>query len=80
MEIKQEKVLVTGASGSIGIHCISELLNNGYKVKGSLRDLGKESQVRKSFDSEIAEANLEFCNLDLLKDNGWDEAHQIVII
>ena len=74
MEINQEKVLVTGASGYIAMHCISQLLDDGYKVKGSLRDLGKESQVRKSFDKEIAEANLEFCNLDLLKDNGWDEA------
>ena len=74
MEIKQEKVLVTGASGYIALHCISELLNEGYKVKGSLRDLGKESQVRESISSELAETNLKFCNLDLLKDEGWDEA------
>jgi len=45
MEFNQEKVLVTGASGYIALHCISELLNDGYKVKGSLRDLGKEIQV-----------------------------------
>ena len=74
MENKQEKVLVTGASGYIALHCISELLNDGYKVKGSLRDLGKESQVRKSLKSQPSESNLEFCNLDLLKDDGWDEA------
>ena len=46
----QEKVLVTGASGYIALHCISELLNEGYKVKGSLRDLSKETQVRKSLE------------------------------
>ena len=74
MEINQEKVLVTGASGYIALHCITELLNHGYKVKGSLRDLGKETQVRNSLESELAETNLEFCNLDLLKDDGWDEA------
>ncbi len=74
MEVSKEKVLVTGASGYIGLHCISELLNNGYKVKGSLRDLDKEREVRKSLESNQAEANLEFCNLDLLKDDGWDEA------
>ena len=34
MEINQEKVLVTGASGYIALHCISELLKDGYKVKG----------------------------------------------
>ena len=74
METKQEKVLVTGASGYIALHCISELLSNGYKVKGSLRDLGKESQVKKSLDFNLSESNLEFCYLDLLKDDGWEEA------
>ena len=74
MDTNHEKVLVTGASGYIALHCISELLKNGYTVKGSLRDLGKESQVRKSLESNLSVANLEFCNLDLLKDDGWDEA------
>ena len=74
MEFNQEKVLVTGASGYIALHCISELLNYGYKVKGSLRDLGKENQVRDSLKNELSETNLEFCNLDLLKDDGWDQA------
>ena len=74
METNQEKVLVTGASGYIALHCISKLLNDGYKVKGSLRDLAREGQVRKSLENKQAEANLEFCNLDLLKDDGWDEA------
>ena len=54
METNQEKVLVTGASGYIALHCISKLLNDGYKVKGSLRDLGRESQVRKSLKNEQA--------------------------
>ena len=74
MEANQEKVLVTGASGYIALHCLSELLNNGYKVKGSLRDSSKESKIRKSLTSQLEESNLEFCNLDLLKDEGWDEA------
>ena len=74
MEFNEEKVLVTGASGYIALHCISELLNDGYKVKGSLRDLSKENQVRDSLKNELSETNLEFCNLDLLKDDGWDQA------
>ena len=49
MEIKQEKVLVTGASGYIALHCISELLKKGYKVKGSLRDMSKEPIIRNYF-------------------------------
>ena len=49
MEIKKETVLVTGASGYIALHCISELLKQGYKVKGSLRDMSKEKTIRDYF-------------------------------
>ena len=74
MNFKKEKVLVTGASGYIALHCISELLNLGYKVKGSLRDLSKENEVRCSLDKKLGEENLEFCQLNLLSDDGWLEA------
>ena len=74
MEIKQEKVLVTGASGYIALHCISELLKKGYKVKGSLRDMSKEPIIRKYFVCENEKSNLEFCKLNLLSDEGWDNA------
>ena len=72
--MKQEKVLVTGASGYIAIHCISELLNNGYKVKGSLRNLNREDEVRKSIGEKSYNNNLEFCKLNLLNNEGWDDA------
>ena len=41
----QETVLLTGISGYIGLHCAAELLNQGYKVRGSLRDLAKMDEV-----------------------------------
>ena len=28
-----EKVLVTGATGYIGLHCVQQLLSQGYAVK-----------------------------------------------
>ena len=74
MEIQQEKVLVTGASGYIALHCISQLLKKGYKVKGSLRDISKESLIRDYFVSNNQKSNLEFCKLDLMNDEGWDKA------
>lgn len=70
-----EKVLVTGASGYIALHCISELLKNGYAVRGSLRKVNREAEVRKAIAKEVdAKNNLEFCQLDLNKDEGWNDA------
>ena len=70
-----EKVLITGASGYIALHCIVELLNNGYAVKGSLRSPNRESQVRTAIAKKIdTKNNLEFCKLDLTNDDGWEEA------
>ena len=34
-----EKVLVTGATGYIGLHCIQQLLDQGYAVNGSVRSV-----------------------------------------
>ena len=69
-----EKVLVTGASGYIALHCITELLKNGYAVKGSLRSMNRENEVREAVRKEVSDNNLEICELDLLNDKGWDNA------
>ena len=69
-----EKVLVTGASGFIAEHCIIELLKNGYSVKGSLRTMSREQEVRDAVKTETDDTKLEFCKLDLLEDDGWEDA------
>ena len=70
-----KKVLLTGISGYVAQHCAVELLKNGYKVRGSVRNLLREQEVRKGTANAIdAKDNLEFCELDLLSDNGWDKA------
>jgi dihydroflavonol-4-reductase len=70
-----KKVLVTGASGFIGLHCIAQLLQAGYQVKGSLRSRARESEIRNALSKVVnAENRLEICELDLLKDDGWDDA------
>ena len=71
-----DKVLVTGASGYIALHCISELLKKGYSVRGSLRNLDREEEVRSSIKKEVTDDNLEFCKLNLLSDDGWQDAMQ----
>jgi dihydroflavonol-4-reductase len=69
-----KKVLLTGVSGFVAQHCAVELLKKGYKVKGSLRSLSKKEQVLKGVSKEVANLeNLEFCELNLLKDEGWED-------
>ena len=70
-----KKVLVTGISGYLGHQCAVELLKNGYLVKGSLRDFSKKDEVLNGIKKEIDPSEkLEFVKLDLLSDDGWDDA------
>jgi dihydroflavonol-4-reductase len=70
-----KKVLLTGISGFVGQHCAVELIRNGFHVRGSIRNLSKEEEVRKGIAKEVdVKENLEFCQLDLLSDTGWDKA------
>lgn len=70
-----KKVLLTGISGFVGQHCAVQLLENGYSVRGSVRSFSKEQEVRKGISKVVdAKENLEFCELDLLNDEGWEKA------
>ena len=70
-----KKVLVTGISGFVGQHCAAELLKKGYSVRGSVRSLSKTDEVVNGIKKEIdPKGNLEFCELDLMKEAGWDKA------
>ena len=70
-----KKVLVTGASGFIGMHCVLQLLEQGYKVRGTLRNLDRVNHLREVFSRHTqATEHLELVQTDLLKDDGWAEA------
>lgn len=70
-----KKVLLTGISGYIGLHCAVELLKQGYSVRGSIRKLSKAQKLTETIEKYVnINGNLEFCELDLLNDTGWDEA------
>lgn len=72
-----KKVLLTGISGFVGQHCAVELLKSGYKVRGSIRNLTKQDEVLNGISKVIEPKNdIEFCELDLLSDSGWDDAMQ----
>ena len=70
-----EKVLVTGGSGYIGLHCISLLLREGYAVRTSLRSMMRKKEIQEALSGSIKNnERLEFCELDLMLDDGWDAA------
>ncbi len=69
-----EQVLVTGASGFIAKHCIVRLLNDGYRVRGSLRSLNRADEVKSAIAPQADVGRLEFVTLDLMSDEGWDAA------
>lgn len=70
-----DRVLVTGISGFLGGHVALQLLNSGYTVRGSVRNLSKADKVRDTLRKAGADVGrLEFVALDLLDDAGWTEA------
>ena len=70
-----EKFLATWVSGYIGNHCAAELLKSGYSVRESLRDLSKTKLVSEAIENEVgSKENLDFCELILNEDNGWNDA------
>ena len=78
-ELRDTTVLVTGASGFIGLWCVRRLLEHGYRVRGTVRSLeGADSlravlarhQVPAAEDPE----RLAFVAADLGDDAGWADA------
>jgi nucleoside-diphosphate-sugar epimerase len=70
-----ESVLVTGGSGFLGGWCIIGLLNRGYRVRTTVRDIAREQEVRSALSAEVeAGDRLSFFKADLGDDGGWREA------
>lgn len=69
-----ETVLVTGATGFVAGHCIEELLRQGYRVRGTVRD---PARARVGHLRELARAtgaDLELVQASLDADDGWPAA------
>jgi dihydroflavonol-4-reductase len=74
--MSEDLVLVTGGSGFVGIHCIDQLLRAGYRVRTTVRSLGREADVHsmlKNAGTPHQEA-LTVVAADLTRDTGWAEA------
>jgi dihydroflavonol-4-reductase len=70
-----ETVLVTGGSGFLAGWCMVELLSQGYEVRTTVRDLGREAEVREAVSAGgQAGEKLAVLAADLTSDEGWSEA------
>ena len=68
------KVLVTGGSGFVGVHCVLQMLTAGHDVRTTVRNLKREAEVR----AMLARGGwggpaerLTFAVADLEADDGW---------
>ncbi len=44
-------VAVTGTSGFICLHCVLALLQQGFRVRGTLRDMAREASLREILEN-----------------------------
>ena len=69
------KVLVTGASGFIGLHCINQLLEEGHEVRGTVRSLSRKEELEAALKKQGRDVSkFELSEADLNKEEGWEDA------
>jgi uncharacterized protein YbjT (DUF2867 family) len=66
-------ILVTGANGYIAVHLVRELLEKGYRVRGTVRAESKATHLRKTFASYGDKLELVIVD-DITKEGAFDEA------
>jgi dihydroflavonol-4-reductase len=80
--MNSDLVLVTGASGYVAGHCILKLLDEGYRVRGTLRSLDRADEVRQWLSRARAGVDpgeaLSFVAAELTDAAGWAAAMEDV--
>ena len=75
MASSTDLVLVTGASGFIATHIVQQVLEAGYRVRGTVRSTTNEEKMKPLYQlSPEANDRLEFVEADLLDEKCWPEA------
>ncbi|MFI6080468.1 NAD-dependent epimerase/dehydratase family protein [Streptomyces sp. NPDC051217] len=69
-------VLVTGGSGFLATRCIAQALQQGYRVRTTVRNPARESDVREHVEATGVTPGdaVSFAVADLTSDEGWPEA------
>jgi nucleoside-diphosphate-sugar epimerase len=70
----QSPVLVTGASGFVAMHCIMQLLKDGYRVRGTVRNAKRAARVTDVLKKYADVSRLSLVEADLSSDAGWQNA------
>ena len=65
---------MTGASGYVASQLIAQLLQRGYRVRGTVRDVKKEAKVAHLRALAHADTNLELVQANLLTSGSFDAA------
>ena len=68
------RVCVTGSAGFIASHLIKQLLEKGYHVKGTVRNLQKKENYQHLIDLPFANDRLELVEADLMVEGSFDQA------
>src|ERR1700684_2407728 len=72
-------VLITGGSGFLATHIILRLLNEGYRVRTTVRSLDRAPEVRTTLERAGADTTqLSFVTADLTIDDGWQPAVDVL--
>ncbi|KAI9743079.1 MAG: hypothetical protein M1818_003374 [Claussenomyces sp. TS43310] len=72
---KDSIVLVTGINGYIGSHIADQLLEAGYKVRGTARTLAKADGVRRALEKKHGSGKVETVAVGQMSEDGaFDEA------
>lgn len=77
MDKSHTKVLVTGITGFIGSHIAIQLLNEGYQVRGSLRNSSRIVSIKAVIAQHTTNIdNLSFVEAELTQADTWEAATQ----
>jgi dihydroflavonol-4-reductase len=69
-----QTVLVTGASGFLGMHCVMRLLKSGYAVRGTVRSVERGKRAQDMIARHTDTSGLSLVQADLSHDEGWNDA------
>ena len=69
-----KKVLLTGITGFVGLHTAIQLLEKGYQVIGTLRDMKRANSIKKVITQHTSHTdNLSFAEADIQNEQIWQK-------